>query len=53
MLNCLEGAKLCSALVLLLWFPIFVDPYLNTDTGTMSPFEHGEVSVLDFLDNGG
>jgi hypothetical protein len=31
-------------------FPIFVDPYLNTDASTMSPFEHGEVSVLD---NGG
>ena len=25
----------------------FVDPYLNTDAGTMSPFEHGEVFVLD------
>ena len=24
-----------------------VDPYLNTDAGTMSPFEHGEVFVLD------
>ena len=23
------------------------DPYLNTDPGTMSPFEHGEVFVLD------
>lgn len=23
------------------------DPYLNTDAGTMSPFEHGEVFVLD------
>lgn len=23
------------------------DPYLNTDAGTMSPFEHGEVYVLD------
>ncbi|KAL2896193.1 CTP synthase [Bienertia sinuspersici] len=22
-------------------------PYLNTDAGTMSPFEHGEVFVLD------
>ena len=27
--------------------PGFVDPYLNTDAGTMSPFEHGEVFVLD------
>lgn len=26
---------------------IFSDPYLNTDAGTMSPFEHGEVFVLD------
>lgn len=24
-----------------------LDPYLNTDAGTMSPFEHGEVFVLD------
>lgn len=23
------------------------DPYINTDAGTMSPFEHGEVFVLD------
>lgn len=27
--------------------PGFSDPYLNTDAGTMSPFEHGEVFVLD------
>ncbi|KAL3849296.1 hypothetical protein ACJIZ3_011178 [Penstemon smallii] len=26
---------------------IKIDPYLNTDAGTMSPFEHGEVHVLD------
>lgn len=26
---------------------MFADPYLNTDAGTMSPFEHGEVFVLD------
>lgn len=26
---------------------IKTDPYLNTDAGTMSPFEHGEVFVLD------
>lgn len=25
----------------------FSDPYLNMDAGTMSPFEHGEVFVLD------
>lgn len=28
------------------WFAV-ADPYLNTDAGTMSPFEHGEVFVLD------
>ncbi|CAL5197303.1 unnamed protein product [Lathyrus oleraceus] len=26
---------------------IKIDPYLNTDAGTMSPIEHGEVYVLD------
>jgi CTP synthase len=26
---------------------IKIDPYLNTDAGTMSPFEHGEIFVLD------
>jgi len=26
---------------------IKVDPYLNVDAGTMNPFEHGEVFVLD------
>eukprot|EP00241_Pyramimonas_parkeae_P015471 CAMPEP_0114323128 /NCGR_PEP_ID=MMETSP0059-20121206/27679_1 /TAXON_ID=36894 /ORGANISM="Pyramimonas parkeae, Strain CCMP726" /LENGTH=549 /DNA_ID=CAMNT_0001451321 /DNA_START=156 /DNA_END=1805 /DNA_ORIENTATION=- len=26
---------------------IKIDPYINTDAGTMSPFEHGEVFVLD------
>lgn len=32
----------------ILYFRIFLaDPYLNTDAGTMSPFEHGEVFVLD------
>src|SRR4030066_623542 len=24
-----------------------LDPYLNVDPGTMSPYEHGEVFVLD------
>ena len=28
-------------------FLSLADPYLNTDAGTMSPFEHGEVFVLD------
>jgi CTP synthase len=26
---------------------IKIDPYMNTDAGTMSPFEHGETFVLD------
>ena len=26
---------------------IKIDPYLNSDAGTMSPYEHGEVYVLD------
>ena len=26
---------------------IKIDPYLNSDAGTMSPFEHGETFVLD------
>lgn len=26
---------------------LIADPYLNIDAGTMSPFEHGEVFVLD------
>ena len=26
---------------------IKIDPYLNVDAGTMSPFEHGEVFVTD------
>ena len=26
---------------------IKIDPYLNLDAGTMSPFEHGEVYTLD------
>src|SRR5438045_9571671 len=24
-----------------------LDPYINVDPGTMSPYQHGEVSVLD------
>ena len=36
-----------SLLLSLLVFLAGVDPYLNTDAGTMSPFEHGEVFVLD------
>lgn len=39
--------SLGGALVLVLCSLVFVDPYLNTDAGTMSPFEHGEVFVLD------
>lgn len=26
---------------------IKIDPYLNVDAGTMSPYEHGEVYVLE------
>jgi len=26
---------------------IKIDPYLNVDAGTMSPFEHGETFVLE------
>jgi CTP synthase len=26
---------------------IKIDPYMNVDTGTMNPLEHGEVFVLD------
>ena len=26
---------------------IKIDPYINVDAGTMSPFEHGETFVLD------
>lgn len=29
------------------FFFFVADPYLNIDAGTMSPFEHGEVFVLD------
>jgi len=28
---------------------IKIDPYLNIDAGTMSPFEHGEVLPLEIL----
>ena len=34
-------------LAIFLTGPFAADPYLNTDAGTMSPFEHGEVFVLD------
>src|SRR3972149_4070464 len=27
--------------------PIKIDPYLNCDAGTMNPYQHGEVFVLD------
>lgn len=33
--------------MLTFFFLAVVDPYLNVDAGTMSPFEHGEVYVLD------
>lgn len=28
---------------------IKIDPYLNVDAGTMSPFEHGEVSYIEIF----
>lgn len=34
-------------MVLMVCPMLFADPYLNIDAGTMSPFEHGEVFVLD------
>ena len=33
-----KGLKVC---------PIKIDPYLNVDAGTMNPYQHGEVFVLD------
>ena len=32
---------------MLLHVVLVADPYLNTDAGTLAPFEHGEVFVLD------
>ncbi len=33
---------------------IKIDPYINIDAGTMSPFEHGEVRILNlFIKFGG
>jgi CTP synthase (UTP-ammonia lyase) len=36
-----------TLLIFYLCYCFAADPYLNTDAGTMSPFEHGEVFVLD------
>ncbi len=46
---CRDGAPARSSVGLRLTAAcaFFVDPYLNVDAGTMSPFEHGEVFVLD------
>src|SRR5205814_10733376 len=33
-----KGLKIC---------PVTIDPYLNIDAGTMNPYQHGEVFVLD------
>ncbi len=33
-----KGLKVC---------PVKIDPYLNIDAGTMNPYQHGEVFVLD------
>lgn len=50
-LTCLEVSQFIDvSLVLHSYYcpsPGVADPYLNTDAGTMSPFEHGEVFVLD------
>lgn len=45
--SCLDPIISCCGLLLNLFFTFNSDPYLNTDAGTMSPFEHGEVFVLD------
>ncbi|XP_063947039.1 uncharacterized protein LOC108204979 isoform X2 [Daucus carota subsp. sativus] len=57
--KCLSGEiysilKFCMFLAkvnyVLVWYEVLCrskHPYLNTDAGTMSPFEHGEVFVLD------
>lgn len=47
-----KGTAISSIGVLLLTKNILlttvkIDPYLNVDAGTMSPYEHGEVFVLD------
>lgn len=44
---CFVWCCLFMGLKFLCFFYKCVDPYLNTDAGTMSPFEHGEVFVLD------
>ena len=36
---------LCPSMTL--FFSIKIDPYINIDAGTFSPYEHGEVYVLD------
>src|SRR5437879_13008633 len=33
-----KGLKIC---------PVKIDPYLNVDAGSMNPYQHGEVFVLD------
>lgn len=42
-----EQSKFCLSICFNCVYLSFTDPYLNTDAGTMSPFEHGEVFVLD------
>ncbi|KOB85671.1 hypothetical protein PFDG_01180 [Plasmodium falciparum Dd2] len=46
------GTAMSSMAVLLLTEHILlttikIDPYLNIDAGTMSPYEHGEIYVLE------
>lgn len=43
----LVSEEACSFPVLPCCAMPHADPYLNMDAGTMSPFEHGEVFVLD------
>lgn len=36
-----------SSYLMIFILAIKIDPYMNVDAGTMSPFEHGETFVLD------
>src|SRR3990167_6160044 len=44
---CASSTGLLSRLLGYRVTAIKIDPYLNIDAGTMSPFEHGEVFVLN------
>ena len=52
----LESADFASNYIISIWYhfqcnvsvtSIKIDPYINIDAGTFSPYEHGEVYVLD------